>query len=204
MPIPPPLLPLGDPDSPYASIPSHDRTSRRRLRDRSYDFDPITRQLIHQNNDPRRSNLMPLNRNHRRHSTNDQLVTVQIPVHVFQQYINPSLPSCRPFIPPSAPHARMLELGNTHPAPEPVQQHYFDAVIQGLHTALMSFTTIFASTTSSFVTSIAPLHYTPTTRNILWTEHLHIGTLEHPPFDHTNTAIPQEWRRRSLDSVFFK
>jgi hypothetical protein len=94
----------------------------------------------------------------------------------------------------------MLELGNTHPAPEPVQQHYFDAVIQGLHTALMSFTTIFASTTASFVTSIAPLHCIPTTRNILWTEHLHTGTLEHPPFDHAS-AIPQDLIGQITNSI---
>jgi hypothetical protein len=192
MPILPPLLPLGDPDIPYASIPSHNRTSRRRLRDRSYDFDPTTRQPIHQNNDPRRSNLTPLDRNHRRHSTNDQLVTVQMPVHVFQQYINPSLPNRRPFITPHAPRTRMLELENIHPAPEPAPQHYFDAVVHDLHIALAAFTSVFTSTTSSFLTSIALLHCTPTTRNVLWTEHLHMGTLEHSPFDHANSAIPQD------------
>jgi hypothetical protein len=86
----------------------------------------------------------------------------------------------------------MLELENTHPAPESAPQHYFDAVVHDLHIALAAFTSVFTSTTSSFVTSIAPLHCTPTTRNVLWAEHLHTGTLEHTPFDHTNAAIPQD------------
>jgi hypothetical protein len=114
-----------------------------------------------------------------------------MPVHVFQQYTNPFLPNRRPFIPPHAPRTRMLELENTHPAPEPAPQHYFDAVVHDLHIPLAAFTSVFTSTTSSFLTSITPLHCTPTTRNVLWTEHLHTGTLEHPPFDHAS-AVPQD------------
>jgi hypothetical protein len=86
----------------------------------------------------------------------------------------------------------MLELENTHPAPEPAPQHYFDAVVHDLHIALAAFKPIFTSNTSSFLTSISPLLCTPTTRNVLWTEHLHMGTLEHSPFDHANSAIPQD------------